>query len=336
MGAACSSPKELTGHVELDPRCIYRQEFLITDSNVTLDCRGATLDGEGRIAIGILIDSRGKPLSNVQVRNCVLRNFTRQAVRVAWEKSNINKPTDEKLRVSRTPTQIRLSNLDIAGTGSVGVYFDDYVRDAILENSRVVGSGGTAVYLEFGTGNIEVRGNVFERNGSDKRREGLAIDASSNNRVVGNTFIDNAAGGIFLYKNCGEQFSKGRAQLRTTHSDDNLIAQNRFIREKVGVWIASRQSRNLSKWDCGDQPMDSNRTYYQDFADRNTVEGNVFCATNVAVRIEGDDNLVRGNYHDRRTGKHVDIPVTKRGELLGRPPRGNRADAGLDAGSRCS
>ncbi|HEY8360767.1 MAG TPA: NosD domain-containing protein [Ramlibacter sp.] len=332
----CSRPKEVSGLVELQPGCVYRQDFVIATSDSTLDCKGAVIDGENRLELGVLVDSRGKPLANVQVRNCVIRNITRQAVRVAWQRSDTDKPKDPVQRAEGTPSRVRLTNLDISGTGSVGVYFDDYVRDSVLENSRVTGSGGTAVYLEFATRNIEVRNNVFEGNGLAKKREGLAIDASSNNKVVGNTFINNAAGGIFLYKNCGEEFSRGRSPLRTTRADDNLLANNRFVNEKVGIWIASRQSRNLVKWDCGDAPMDRNRSFYQDFADRNVVEGNVFCGAGTAVRIEGDDNQVRGNFFDRRVRSRVEIPVSKRGELLGRPPTGNRHDQGQDAGQRCS
>jgi hypothetical protein len=115
-----------------------------------------------------------------------------------------------------------------------------------------------------------------------------------------------------------------------------LISGNRFVREEVGVWIASRQSRNLRRMDCSDKPMDAQGQYFEDFANRNTLEKNAFCATAVGVRIEGDENRVRANYFDAKVGKKVEIPVTKRAELLGRPPKDNQYDDGQDGRSICS
>lgn len=38
-------------------------------------------------------------------------------------------------------------------------------------------------------------------------------------------------------------------------SDENIVRHNVFVGERVGVWLASRQSKDLSKWDCGDPPL---------------------------------------------------------------------------------
>ena len=35
-------------------------------------------------------------------------------------------------------------------------------------------------------------------------REGISVDGSYDNTIVGNVFAGNSAGGLFLYKNCGE------------------------------------------------------------------------------------------------------------------------------------
>lgn len=333
---ACSADKRISGTVQLDGECTYRQQFTISSSDTTLDCKGATIDGGQSMAVGILINSEGRPLSNVTVRNCVIQNFTSNAVRIAWAGEDKDKPTDRAERRQRTPRQVRLSNLKISNMGRVGVYFDDFVSDSTLENSVIADSGGVGLYLEFDSRNNTISHNEFRHNGHPLKREALAVDSSSRNTIVENTFIENRLGGIFLYKNCGEHVSSGRSVPRTQHSEDNLIAGNRFIREAVGVWIASRQSRNLKKIDCSDRPMDTQGQYFEDFANRNTVEKNVFCATGVGVRIEGDENHVRDNYFDPKVGRRVEIPVTKRGELLGRPPKGNQYDDGQDGRSICS
>lgn len=334
--AACTLPKRLSGQVLLDGSCTYRQQITLSSSDTTLDCRGAILDGENRLAVGIMIDSEGRPLSQVTVRNCAIRNFTANAVRIAWAGADNEKPTDRAERRQRTPRQVLLSNLKISNIGRVGVYFDDFVSDSTLENSVIADSAGVGLYLEFDSQNNTISHNEFRHNGHPLKREALAVDSSSRNTIVENTFVENRLGGIFLYKNCGEHVSSGHSVPRTQHSEDNLITKNRFIREDVGIWIASRQSRNLQKIDCSDPPMDARGQYFEDFANRNTVEQNVFCSTAVGVRIEGDENRIRGNYFDDRTAQRVEIPKTKRGELLGRPPMGNQYDAGRDGNSLCS
>lgn len=334
--AACTLPKRLSGDIVLDAFCTYRQQFMLTASGTTLDCRGATIDGENRLNVGITINSEGRPLSQVTVRNCVIRNFTGNAVRIAWSGEDIEKPTDPAERRRRTPRQVKLSNLEIFNSGRVGVYFDDFVSDSTLENSIIADSGGVGLYLEFDSRNNVISHNEFRHNGHVMNREALAVDSSSRNTIVDNTFMDNRLGGIFLYKNCGEHVSSGRSVSRTQHSEDNVIARNRFIRENVGVWIASRQSRNLQRIDCSDRSMDGRGQYFEDFANHNTVEQNLFCATRVGIRIEGDNNRIRENQFDDKTRQRVEIPRTKRGELLGRPPMGNQYDAGRDGDSLCS
>jgi parallel beta-helix repeat protein len=334
--SSCSTAERVVGQVRLRSDCTYRQGFVITSNGASLDCNGATIDGEGRRVIGVRIDSEGRPLSGVNVRNCRIRNFTSSAVRVTWDAPDAAKPNDTTARSERTPQGVTLTGLQITNIGRVAVYFDDYVQRSLLENSMVEQSGGPAVYLEFGTRDIDIRNNVFQQNGFNLRREALAVDSSSNNRIVGNTFVGNRLGGIFLYKNCGEHSSDGRSVPRVEHSDNNQIIDNRFVREKVGVWIASRQSRNLRKWDCSDTPMDGQGKYFEDFANRNVLEGNFFCANDVGVRIEGDENRVQRNYFDAKTRKRVEVPVTKRGELLKRPPAGNLLDEGQSGDAVCS
>lgn len=334
--ATCDHEPEVAGEVHLDGRCTYRQAFTISSSGTRLDCHGATLDGEGRRRVGVLVDSRGRDLHDVEVRNCIIRGYASNAVRVTWGAPDASKTTDAQARRERTPRNVRLAGLQVHDAGRVGVYFDDHVRDSILEDSRIEGSGGAAVYLEFGTRGIAVRNNVLVRNGHALRREALAVDASAGNRIEGNAFVDNRQGGIFLYKNCGERAGSGRSVRRTQHSDDNRIAGNLFVREDVGVWIASRQSRNLRSQDCLDAPMGAKREYFEDYANRNAVEDNTFCGVRVGIRVEGDDNRIQGNAFDGATRLRVEVPATRRGELLHRPPAGNVLDEGRDGETSCA
>ena len=329
----CEISEEVSGDVRLETGCVYRQQFRISTSATTLDCRGAWLDGGGTLANGVVIDSKGTPLVDVIVKNCNIRGYETGA-RVAWVK-----PDDQKggsaNAFANAPSKVTLSHLHVVDSGRVGIYIDDHVHQVTIKDSTIEGSGGVGMYLEYGTSDNHVLRNKFIRNGRAFKREGLAIDSSRNNLVSGNLFEENERGGIFLYKNCGEHVATGRSVPRTEHSDHNVIQGNTFSGEKVGVWIASRQSVELKRLDCSDRPMDARGSYYEDFANFNNVTGNAFCGTKVGIRVEGDNNTLTGNSYDRSTRKLIDMPVSKRAQLLGRPSTGNQIDAGKLVAGLC-
>ena len=335
---ACVAPPEISGNVQFAAGCVYRQSLRIAASNTHLDCHDAMIDGEGQRTIGLLIAGHGEAISHVSVTNCRFRNFKSSAVRVTADGNEGEK--DPVASAPFAPFDVHLAKLQVSASGRVGIYFDHHVHDASLRDSTVEGSGATAIYVEYSTSRIAIESNTFRRNGFDadgkRNREAIAIDSSSDNRVSSNTFIGNARGGVFLYKNCGEKASEPHSIVRTVHSDNNVIRSNRFVDEEVGVWIASRQSRNLKNFDCSDRSMEPSRTYFQDFADHNEVSANLFCATQTAVRIEGDFNRVFDNTFDDAVRAKVDIPVSRRATLLHRPSEGNEVDRGrADTAHKC-
>ena len=316
--------KEIKGHVILPKNCIYQRSIQITDSNTVLDCQGSTFVGDGRVKVGLLIDSEGKPMSNVIVKNCTFQNFESSGVRVTWSEKDVDKGSDRNEIYRKSPTNILLENIKVENSGRNGIYIDDYVTNVILKDSVVQNSGGGAVYLEFSSKRNKLINNKFIRNGfglggeGGSQREAVSIDSSSENIIEGNTFQENSAGGIFLYKNCGEKFLTGNQVIRWMHSDNNIISKNNFKNEKIGIWIASRQSRDLSKWGCGDAPIEPSGTYYQDFANSNKIIDNSFCRVAVPIRNEGDDNNFIGNKFDLQGKTTIEQPVTMRQRLLGK------------------
>lgn len=288
----------IQGQVVLPKNCVYHQPVRITASNTTLDCQGSTFIGSAQEKIGLMIDSEGKPLSDVVVKNCSFNNFASSGVRVTWSAQDAKKGTDHEAIYRRSPTRIVLDNVSVKDNGGVGIYLDDYVSEVTIKNSDITGSGGVGIYLEHSSRKIalignQITGNGF-RDGGKSRREGVAVDSSAYNRIEGNVFRGNGAGGIFLYKNCGEHFSSGKQVIRWQHSDHNLIKNNSFTDEAVGVWLASRQKRDLSNWDCGDAPV-GGKGRYADFADANEIQENTFCKTAVTVTDGGKNNTVRGS-----------------------------------------
>lgn len=294
----CASDElmEIRGVVELTSGCIYKSRVLITESNTHLDCKGAEFKGHSSQKIGILIDSKGKEINNISVRNCRVSGFDSSGVRVTWDRVDSKKGDDKENIYKKTPKDITLDNLYIENSGRVGVYVDDYVQNLTLKNSVVIGSGATGIYLEHSSRDISILDNKIINNGFgvNSKREGLAIDSSANNIISGNVFKSNNAGGIFLYKNCGEHIESGNQVLRWQHSDFNVISNNYFEDEKVGVWLASRQEKNLKGMRCGD-PVLNDKGWYADYADNNKVEKNKFCRTKKEFIDKGQFNIISGS-----------------------------------------
>lgn len=289
----CELP-EVRGNTTLSPHCVYKEAVIITSSNTTLDCRGAVLEGDNKRPFGILINSKGKPLSDVTVRNCKVLNFTHSGIRITSDiAANKLSPSHEE-NYRRTPTRITLENVEVTGSGRVGIYFDDYVTHSTLSHSIVRDSYMSGIYLEHSSRNNKIVDNQIINNGHERfgkgKREGLAVDSSAYNLIEGNRFESNGAGGVFLYKNCGEHFSTGKSVIRWQHSDYNVIRNNTFVNEPVGIWLASRQNRDLSGFDCGDKPREGSLKFYPDYADNNVVGQNQFLKVKKLVINDGKHN----------------------------------------------
>jgi parallel beta-helix repeat protein len=282
------------GNVSLQPSCVYHQEIMITRSHTTLDCHGAILDGRNEKSFGIVVNSKGKPLSDVTIKNCKIQNYTHSGIRITSDIAANKLSPDHAENYRRTPTRVNLENVEVTGSGRVGIYFDDYVTHSTLKNSVVRDSYMSGIYLEHSSRNNAIVGNQIINNGHESfgkgKREGLAVDSSAYNLIEGNRFESNGAGGVFLYKNCGEHFSTGKSVIRWQHSDHNVIRNNTFVNEPVGIWLASRQNRDLSGFDCGDKPRDGSGKYFNDYADDNLVEGNRFVGDRLKIMDEGKRN----------------------------------------------
>jgi parallel beta-helix repeat protein len=120
----------------------------------------------------------------------------------------------------------------------------------------------------------------------------VAVDGSATNTIVGNRFLQAGYGGIYLYRNCGEG-----GTVRHQAPQSNLIENNFFNMKDLrsgsyGIWLGSRQGRRSYCEDDAGYPFGSSIDN-RDFADHNTVRGNVFQpASDESVRDDGADNRV--------------------------------------------
>lgn len=319
--------------------------YLINQSHMVLDCQGAILDGGGRIPTGVLIDSGGGPLEDVVIKNCTFKNFKYNGIRIGWSIKDVLKSSIRQGDLYQYhPKNIKIENVKILNSGTVGVYIDDYVSHVDIKNSEVSGSGYVGVYYEFSSKNNALESSLISHNGygrlmngtrNNTRREGVSVDSSEGNIIYNNVFKNNALGSLFLYKNCQEDFSKGQSAKRILGASNNIIKNNEFIDEKIGIWIASRQSRDLKKWDCGDDSIYQGR-FFLDFADGNSVLNNNFCNVQKGIIVEGDRNELIGNSFKGDFFTGIFQPITARQKYLNRPPVGNvYKDNNFDKNIQC-
>ena len=302
---------DITVTSHLDPSCTWTRGVEILASNVTLDCQGAHIAAPDR-RFGVYIHApTDTPLTNIIVRNCHVEGFLNN---FHIEREGFRQLV-EGVEYENGFSNITIEDSTSLNSRGVGIFVNGYVEGVTLRNLHVEGAGSAGIYLEAGSKNCVVedstivdngfgenspQGDVFTFGGVDfwfwgTGREGLAIDGSRFNVVRNNVFQGNTAGGIFLYKNCGEFVTQRPERWfhRRYGADGNLIENNTFIDEDNGVWIGSRMAENTLPMECSDPQYVSG--YSLDYADDNVVHDNVFQNVTFGVRVEDDDAIVTDN-----------------------------------------
>lgn len=295
----------------LDPSCTWTRGVEIVASDVTLDCQGAHIAAPDR-RYGVYIHApTDTALTNVTVRNCHIEGFLNN---VHIEREGF-RTLAEGMEYDHGFSNITVEDGTILDSRGVGVFVDGYVEGVTLRNLHIEGSGSTGVYLEAGSRNNLVENNTIVHNGFDENspagdpftlggvtiwfwgtgREGLAIDGSRFNVVRNNRFESNTAGGIFLYKNCGEFVTQRPERWfeRRCGADGNVIENNTFVDEDNGVWIGSRMGENTAPMECSDPQYLPG--YALDYARDNVVRSNAFQNVTFGVRVEDDRAVVADN-----------------------------------------
>jgi hypothetical protein len=345
--AAGAERTVLTASARLDPRCVYRAGIDITASNVTLDCRGALIDGTDQSGTGILVHvPADADLSRVTIRNCRVRGFL-NSIRVTRDGFRALPVGGEYVHNVR---DVLIEGVEVADSTGVGIYVDGYVVRTTIRNSRVTRAGSSGIYLEAGSAYNVVSGNRlldngFRENGPGGRlitfagaqfrfwgigREGISVDGSRRNLIARNSFKGNSAGGVFLYTNCGEYVNSRPERYfeRRYGADDNVIAGNRFEGGVNGVWVGSRMGESTLPMECSDKPYVKSglKSISLDRAARNQIVGNRFDDVTYGVRVEDDDTKVAGNVFSAADDTHhaVVIGTPDRTTVLGKPVSGTK------------
>ncbi len=272
------------------------KQYNIADNSV-LDCDGHTLrasyeGGRTKYAVGLYGN-------NSRIINCVIDGY------ITGISVDSRIPQKEQYRLGKLPkeealvyieelhkrvkTHKTIKNNLFKNIVKTPIFVQMFARDTIISNNIFDSAGTMAIYLDAYSSGAVISGNVINASGYNhiSGREGIAIDASWNNKIFDNTFSANNIAAITLYKNCGE-----RGIPRYYGADYNVISGNQFVDESKGVWIASRADRNRFP-DCIDEPIYGNIA--RDVARFNWIENNSYKYTRVAVDIRDDDNTIINN-----------------------------------------
>lgn len=354
----------ITKNTTIPKGCRYdKVSFTLFTSNVTFDCNGAILNGLGKtkrnevtipykkeevpIAKAFYISgSESNFLQNVTLKNCQLEYYV-NGINLGF---GLKKSTFSDLKNGRnitalenhlrtlSPKNIRIENVTIKKSHRVGIFIGRYITGLTIHKSDI-SKGDTGIYLESGTQKIKISHSTFTKNGETSynpakryrinrlinRREAIAIDSSAHNIIENNTFINNEGGAIFIYKNCYERYTDASQLPRYQTSDHNIIRKNHFKDEEKGVWIASRQNRNLENFKCGDPAMlisSDNKKYYQDYAKHNLISHNTFDDVKKGVIVQDDLNTISDNLFKGTTRNDVIIGSEIRTRQLSHPVTG--------------
>jgi parallel beta-helix repeat protein len=337
---------QVTATSHLDPSCTYTAGLDVTASGVTLDCQGATIrsapDAGGRgIAVVTPVDV---PLGDVTVRNCHVEGFL-NSLRVTRDGF---RTLPAGVEYEDGTSDIVIEDSTFRGSRGVGVFVDGYVEGVTLRRNLVEGTGSSGVYLETGSRRSVVTGNTIRHNGYRENgpggqpftlagttfwfwgigREGISVDGSYENTITGNVLLENSAGGIFLYKNCGEYPDRPAYFERRYPSEDNLIEGNLLLGGTNGVWVGSRMGENTLPMDCTDPAYvdEPGRRVVLDRANDNVIRANHFVDVTYGVRVEDDGNRVEANtFEGTGPDRHAVIVGTPlRTTVLGRPVTGTQ------------
>lgn len=228
-------------------------------SGAGIDCRGGAVGVAGQasttrtptVAVWSRRESDGWSVPRgVRIAHCTIHGNLR-----AWGlgRDDIDalrassRTADHTARVqSAAPSGLTLQNVTFVATGSIPLYVGPGVTGLQMTGGAFVGrSVSTAIYLD-----AESAGAVIEEVGFDVAtgREQIAVDGSARNRIIGNRFDLGGRGGVFLYRNCGED-----GVIRHQTPSDNLVSGNRFdgaawFRPRAVV-VGSREGRRRY---CGD------------------------------------------------------------------------------------
>ncbi|MFN7128959.1 MAG: right-handed parallel beta-helix repeat-containing protein [Brevundimonas sp.] len=144
------------------------------------------------------------------------------------------------------PYGVVLDRVRFEGVGTIPLYVGPGVTRTTVVRSRFSGrSDSVAVYLDAESAGAVIQDSDFSiRTG----REQIAVDGSGANRILGNRFALGGRGGVFLYRNCGEDGVIRHQTPSYNQITDNVFSGANWLRPRTVV-VGSREGGRSY---CGD------------------------------------------------------------------------------------
>ena len=285
--APSSTPYRLACRAVLNARAHVQRPVLIEGaeaSGAALDCKGGRIGmsdrpGTTRLpTVAIWSRPEGDGWSaprDVTLRRCViLGNLRIWGMGAGGSMSDLRDASRRadftRAAQAAAPSGVTLDAVRIEADGSIPLYVGPGVTRTTVRNSTFAGrSVSTAVYLDAESANAVIENNEFlVRTG----REVIAVDGSGANRIVGKRFNLQGRGGVFLYRNCGEDGVIRHQTPSWNRITDNVFRGAAWFRPRLVV-VGSREGRRPycradAGWPFGSSADDG------DNAVGNTVERN--------------------------------------------------------------
>jgi hypothetical protein len=282
-------------------------------SNIVWDCNGAYVDGiyvysniEPFLVNGVPHTVSGYPMAlkdsqgyyvrdrpeNITIKNChVMKDIRVWGLgkngqdEYVWTSSRDTTPPGHVVRARHAaPTNIVFDNVTIHGVGPNAYYLGPGVTFTTLKNSEIEGRANINVYLDAESAFNTIKNNHIHAD--TESRELFAIDGSSYNTIVNNRFSALSNGGIYLYRNCGEDGAVRYSNPTNNQIINNVFYYKDYTGDDPSVWLGSRNGQRFNHY-CGE---DSNLRIP---ASSSTVEGetaryNVVMQNQIHVRSVSD------------------------------------------------
>lgn len=235
------------------------------------------------------IDSIDIRTSGTTVRNCIVNNY----IRIWGIQKNAN---DAMLRIvskdtgyvewvrNSAPTSIKIENTRIKGTGTIPLYIGPGSTFVTINNVEIHGTSiSTMIYLGAESSRVTIQNSIIDA--TNAPREAIAIDSSDYN-IIENNKIVHKNGGIYLYRNCGEN-----GVTRQTTPSSNNIRHNYIDGPGIAIWLSSRDGNRCycdedSGTNIGSSGSDLDHSRY------NTVFDNMLGEGIILEGMSADENII--------------------------------------------
>ena len=227
---------------------------------------------------GDAIQIVGAGASDTIIRNCEIFGGIRvwglaQNGNLLREQSRLSDHTQRAQDAA--PARVILENLTIHAKRRIPIYLAPGVTECRISNCKIDGwSISSVVYFD-----AESSGNILEGCTLDVKnsREVLSLDGTSKNIIRNNRFFRSDGGGVFVYRNSGENGAARHQEPRHNLIEDNTFFYTQRIIGLPTIWLGYTDPWRIfvHSWQDRKIPFGSGKDN-RNFARENTVSGNLF------------------------------------------------------------